>query len=76
MVQVDTPIGPYNPDWAILVTKETDKLYLVRETKGTLQKDELRKAENDKIDCGRRHFKAIDVDYEVTTSLRETMRAL
>lgn len=61
---VDTPIGPYNPDWAIMFEKDT-KLYLVRETKGSLKYEERREEENTKIDCATAHFKAIGVDYEV-----------
>lgn len=74
--KVETPSGPYNPDWAILIEQDDAKLYLVRETKSSLIKEDLRKAENDKIDCGRKHFKAIEVDYDVTDSLRQTLRNL
>lgn len=71
---VPTPIGNYNPDWAI-VKEDRDahgeptgkeKLYLVRETKGTTESDKLRHNEERKIDCGRRHFcETLNVDYEV-----------
>lgn len=57
---VATPIGAYNPDWAIVMENpegDDDLLYLVRETKGTLDLDELRPDEKRKILCGRRHFR-------------------
>lgn len=70
--QVDTPIGRYNPDWAIVMENPEDGdpvLYLVRETKGTLKLDELRPDERRKIACGRRHFEeTLGVSYKVVTS--------
>ena len=68
--KIDTPIGPYNPDWAF-VTERDDKLYFVRETKSTLDSEERRTKENQKIVCGRRHFEALDVDFAVVTALSE-----
>ena len=68
--RIDTPVGPYNPDWAF-VTEREEKLYFVRKTKATLDSGELRTKENQKIDCGRRHFQSIGVDYDVVTSLAE-----
>jgi type III restriction enzyme len=65
---VDTPLGPYSPDWAI-VFEQTKRLYLVRETKGTLEAEQRRHEENVKIECAQRHFAAIDVDYAVVTSV-------
>ncbi len=76
---VPTPIGDYNPDWAI-VKEERDafgvpsgeKLYLVRETKGTADASQLRLDESRKIRCGERHFRdALDVDYRVVASADE-----
>jgi type III restriction enzyme len=62
--KIETPIGDYNPDWAIV--KHNDQtLYLVRETKGTRDFLKLRSAEADKIRCGERHFEALGVDYAV-----------
>ena len=57
---VATPIGAYNPDWAIVMENPDggdDLLYLVRETKGTLDIDALRPDEKRKILCGRKHFR-------------------
>ena len=68
--KINTPIGPYNPDWAF-VTEREEKLYFVRETKSTLDSEERRTKENQKIACGRKHFGALGVDYDVVTSLSE-----
>ena len=68
--KIDTPVGPYNPDWAF-VTEREEKLYFVRETKGTLDLERLRPEEKQKIDCGHRHFKEVGVDFDVATSLGE-----
>ncbi len=68
---VPTPIGEYNPDWAVVFYVQDafgevrEKLYLVRETKGTLDEDDLRGLELMRIACARRHFEAIEVDYDV-----------
>ena len=68
--RIDTPLGPYNPDWAF-VTEREEKLYFVRETKSSLDSEERRAKENHKIACGRKHFGAINVDYDVVTSLSD-----
>ncbi len=52
---VDTPLGTYNPDWAV-VKPDTSTVYLVRETKGPHDFENLRTSEADKFCCGRRHF--------------------
>jgi len=58
--KVDTPLGSYNPDWAVLIEMDgQEKLYFVVETKGSLFSDALRATEQGKIDCGREHFKAL-----------------
>ncbi len=58
--KVPTPLGPYNPDWAVLVDKpEGERLYLVVETKSSMFTDDLRDKESAKINCGRAHFKAL-----------------
>jgi type III restriction enzyme len=61
---VDTPIGTYNPDWAIVIESvdehgeptEEPTLYLVHETKDTRDMDKLRPDEARKIACGQKHF--------------------
>lgn len=68
--KIDTPIGSYNPDWAF-VTERDQRLYFVRETKSTLDSEERRTKENQKIQCGKRHFEALDVDFGVITKLSE-----
>lgn len=59
---VPTPLGGYNPDWAVVVEdRDMERLYLVVETKGeALFRDALRPVEQAKVDCGREHFKALD----------------
>jgi type III restriction enzyme len=60
--KVPTPLGSYNPDWAVLVTTpDGDRLYFVVETKSSLFASDLRNAESAKIECGRAHFKALAV---------------
>lgn len=68
--KVETPIGEYNPDWAILKHDDT-VLYLVRETKGTKDFEKLRNAEAEKIRCGRRHFEELGVDFAVVVTAGE-----
>ncbi len=68
--KIETPIGTYNPDWAILKHDDT-VLYLVRETKGTKDFEKLRNIEADKIRCGRKHFETLKVDFDVVTSAKE-----
>jgi type III restriction enzyme len=66
--KIDTPVGAYNPDWAIVRTLNdgAKRVYLVRETKGTTNLDELfRESEVWKVVFGGEHFKAIDVNYKM-----------
>lgn len=62
---IPTPLGNYNPDWALVrETPEGDRLYLVRETKGTDSIEKLQwESEGWKIKFGEAHFRAIDVDF-------------
>ena len=64
---VDTPVGSYNPDWAILKHDE-QALYLVRETKGTRDFMKLRTSEADKVRCGQKHFDALGVPFDVVVT--------
>ncbi len=60
--QVPTPLGGYNPDWAVLVDQDgAERLYLVVETKGSTSQDDLRYSEYAKNACGRAHFDALAV---------------
>lgn len=71
--KIDTPIGNYNPDWAVVLnTFEGEKLYFVAETKGTENINDLKGSEKKKILCGRKHFEVIDtgIKYEVVKELK------
>lgn len=69
---ISTPVGHYNPDWAIAFKEGTVKhIYFVAETKGSMDTLELRGIEDAKIHCAREHFKAISGDnvvYDVVDS--------
>lgn len=66
---IATPVGHYNPDWAIAFYEGTVKhIYFVAETKGSMSSMQLRLIEESKIHCAREHFKAIsngNVVYDV-----------
>jgi len=69
--KIETPLGTYNPDWAVLVDRDgVERLFFVVETKGSLFTDALRPKEQAKIDCGKAHFKALgtDIDFAVANS--------
>ena len=69
---ISTPVGKYNPDWAIAFYEGTVKhIYFVAETKGDMSSMELRKIEDAKTHCARVHFRAIsgeNVKYDVIDS--------
>lgn len=72
--KIPTPIGNYNPDWAVyLETENEKKLYFVIETKGSTNYIDLRDKESIKIKCGKKHFEAlgIDVKFDVTKKFRD-----
>ncbi|WP_125754399.1 restriction endonuclease [Lacticaseibacillus baoqingensis] len=61
--KIRTPLGPYNPDWAILYEKDDEQhLYFIVETKGDVSFEQLRPHERAKILAGEKHFKAVDTD--------------
>lgn len=62
--EIDTPVGRYNPDWAI-VKHHDETLYFVRETKRPKDYLKLRTTEAEKLRCGEQHFKALGVPFEV-----------
>ena len=76
---VPTPLGSYNPDWAVLFdTDEGERLYFVVETKASTLPDDLRLVEADKIACGKAHFRALQVRqnparYEVASSVDQLL---
>ncbi len=58
--KISTPLGSYNPDWAILIEKNGEqKLYFVLETKANIFTESMRPVESAKIACGHRHFEAL-----------------
>jgi len=72
--KIDTPIGGYNPDWAIVRKLDSGEriVYLVRETKGTTDISALRfEGEGWKIEFGRKHFLALDVDYKIASKANQ-----
>jgi type III restriction enzyme len=68
--EIDTPVGKYNPDWAVI--KHHDQtLYLVRETKSTKDFLKLRTSEADEVRCGQKHFDTLGVPFSVVVSADE-----
>ena len=64
--KIETPIGTYNPDWAVYLERDGEKkLFFVLETKGTTELFGLRTPEQLKIHCGTEHFKALENDVEM-----------
>lgn len=74
---ISTPVGRYNPDWAIAFYEGTVKhIYFVAETKGSMNSMQLRLIEQSKIHCAREHFKAIsngEVVYDVVDSYKSLL---
>lgn len=75
---IPTPVGEYNPDWAISFKEGTVKhIYFVAETKGSLSSMDLRKVEQSKIECARKFFEKItsnNVKYEVVDNYEKLMQ--
>jgi type III restriction enzyme len=72
--KIPTPLGNYNPDWAILVTVgDEDRIYFVVETKSSLLSADRREKENQKIQCGKAHFRDIQTEnkFKVTNDFTE-----
>ena len=74
---ISTPVGHYNPDWAIAFYEGKVKhIYFVAETKGSMNSMQLRLIEESKIHCAREHFKAIssgNVVYDVVDSYKSLL---
>ncbi|MEY8394107.1 DEAD/DEAH box helicase family protein [Lachnospiraceae bacterium 45-P1] len=74
---IATPVGHYNPDWAIAFYEGTVKhIYFVAETKGSMRSMQLRLIEQSKIHCAREYFKAISGDgvvYDVVDSYKSLL---
>ncbi|MDD2818033.1 MAG: DEAD/DEAH box helicase family protein [Candidatus Nanopelagicales bacterium] len=63
--KIDTPVGNYNPDWAIIKQVDgKDRIYIIRETKSTLDESKRRPTENAKIKAAAKHFEAIGIGAE------------
>lgn len=77
---ISTPVGKYNPDWAIAFYEGSVKhIYFVAETKGSMSSLQLRDIEKAKIHCAKEHFKAIshgNVVYDVVDSYDALMKIL
>ena len=75
---IDTPLGKYNPDWAIVFRSEGEvkHVYLIAETKGAVSPLQLKPIEQAKIACARRHFEAVSnggVNYYVADNFSELL---
>lgn len=70
--KITTPLGTYNPDWAIVRHfDDREDVYLVSESKGDL--NTLREAEKAQIKCGNAHFKALEVPFVTATNLDQIL---
>lgn len=72
--KIETPIGTYNPDWAVYLDKNGEKkMYFILETKGTTDLFGLRTPEQLKIHCGIEHFKSLHngIEMEVATNWKD-----
>jgi type III restriction enzyme len=73
---VPTPLGSYNPDWAVLMEKDgEERVYFVVETKSGLFADDLRLKERAKIDCGKAHFNEL-AKFHKKPAVYKTARAV
>lgn len=74
--KIPTPLGSYNPDWAVLIEVEGEKkLYFVIETKANILFESLRPSESAKIACGHKHFEALgeSIVFDETDDLKKFM---
>jgi type III restriction enzyme len=80
---IQTPVGDYNPDWAIAFRDDVTKIkhvYFVAETKGSMSTLQLKGVENAKIECARKFFASLNdkegkgVQYDVVTDYAELMQ--
>ena len=78
--KIPTPVGNYNPDWAIVFDNPSFKyVYFIAETKGSMNSMELREVEKAKIECARKHFKCLcndKVKYDVVDSYESLINML
>lgn len=72
--KIDTPLGTYNPDWAILWKDDKEeKLFFVIESKGSKGLFDLRPKEQGKIDCGKKHFEALETEMIVASEMSDVV---
>jgi type III restriction enzyme len=75
--KIPTPVGNYNPDWAIVFDdKDVKHIYFIAETKGSMSTLQLKGVEKQKIDYARKHFESLscsDVYYDVVDSFDSLM---
>ncbi len=75
---ISTPVGKYNPDWAIAFYEGNVKhIYFVAETKGSMRSMDLREIERSKIHCAKAHFKAIsgeEIKYHVVDNYENLLQ--
>lgn len=78
--KIPTPVGNYNPDWAIVFDNSTFKyVYFIAETKGSMSSMELREVEKSKIECARKHFECLnnsDVKYDAVDSYEKLINMI
>lgn len=74
---IPTPMGNYNPDWAIVFKEgEVKHIYFIAETKGSMESLELREVEKAKIECARKHFAKLNtgqLKYDVVNSYEKLL---
>jgi len=67
--KINTPLGTYNPDWAVLIEKDNEeKLYFVVESKGSSLGLDIKTAESSKIECAKKHFAEISAKVDLVQS--------
>ncbi|VEG12152.1 type III restriction-modification system StyLTI enzyme res [Moraxella cuniculi] len=80
--KIPTPIGNYNPDWAVVINKNSEQVYFIAETKNTgnnvqdsVVLDELRQKEQFKITCAKKYFEFVDgIDHKVVQKVDELIQ--
>ncbi len=77
---IDTPMGRYNPDWAVVFKEENIKhIYFIAETKGSTLAMDLRPVEETKIECAKKHFQALSdktIKYKAVKDWKELLEEL
>lgn len=77
--KIETPVGGYIPDWAIVTSspnQKPEKLYFVIETKTTTDEAGRRVLENEKVECAKKHFEVIKVNYKDVGSYQDFHRLI